>query len=112
NGFALRKEKELTDKEIGNSSLLVVGADSSVLKRLFGKAESPLAGSGFILKVRDNPLNPEKVVAFVQASSSKEVDLATPKIFHYGQYSTITFSSGQNTDKQTAGSQEGIVAKL
>ncbi len=110
NGFALKKEKDITEKELRDSSLLVVGADSAVLKRLFGKVESPPAG--FFLAVRINPLNVEKVVAFVQAGSREEVDLATPKIFHYGQYSTIAFSAGQNTVKETAGSQEGIVSKL
>ncbi len=109
-GFVLRKEKDITDKEIRVSSLLVVGAHSPLLKKLFGKVESPSAG--FLLKVRDNPLNPEEVVAWVQAGSRGEVDLATPKIFHYGQYSTITFAAGQNTAKKLAESQNGIMRGL
>jgi len=106
-GFVLRKEKDITDREIRDSSLLVVGANSSLLKRFFGEVESPSAG--FLLTVRDNPLNTEEVVAFVQAGSREEVDLATPKIFHYGQYATITFAAGQNTAKEMAARQDGIV---
>jgi aminopeptidase N len=109
-GFALKKEKDLTDKEIRDSSILVIGADSPMLKNLFGKVESPSAG--FIFTVRDNPLNVKNVVAFVQANSKEEVDLATPKIFHYGQYSTVTFSAGHNTGKEMAKSQDGIVSRL
>ena len=109
-GFVLRKETDITDREIRDSSLLVVGADSPLLKKLFGEVGSPSAG--FLLTVRDNPLNPEEVVAWVQAGSRSEVDLATPKIFHYGQYSTITFAAGQNTAKEMAESQDGIVRRL
>jgi hypothetical protein len=109
-GFALREEKDTTDKDIRGSSLLIVGADSPLLKRLFGRVENP--ATGFVLSVRDNPLNAENVVAFVDASSREEVDLATPKVFHYGQYSTITFSAGKNTGKETASNQGGIVRKF
>ena len=109
-GFALKEENDITDKDIHDCSLLVLGSDSLILRRLFGKVESPEAG--FLLTVRDNPLNTENVVAFAQASSRKEVDLATPKIFHYGQYSTITFSAGKNTGKETVGSQDGIIRKI
>jgi aminopeptidase N len=109
-GFALKEEKDITDKEIRDSSLLVVGADSPVIKRLLGKVKA--AAAGFQLTVRDNPLNAGNVVAFVQASSREEVDLAAPKIFHYGQYSTITFAAGKNTGKEMADSQDGIVSRL
>ncbi len=109
-GFILEEEKDVTDKDMRDSSLLVVGADSPVLKRLLGNVESPMGG--FVLTVTNNPLNVENVVAFVEARSREEVDLATAKIFHYGQYSTITFSAGKNTGKKTAGSQDGIVRRL
>jgi len=109
-GFDLKEEKDVTDKDLRDCSLLVLGTDSPVLRRLFGKVDRP--ATGFVLSVRDNPLNAENVVAFAQASSRKEVDLAAPKIFHYGQYSTITFSSGKNTGKETAASQDGIIRKI
>ncbi|MGD0886041.1 MAG: M1 family aminopeptidase [Thermodesulfovibrionales bacterium] len=110
NGFALKDENDITDKDIRDSSLLVLGADSPIMRRLLGKVESPTAG--FALTVRDNPLNAENVIAIVEASSREEVDLATPKIFHYGQYSTITFSAGKNTGKEMVASQNGIVRRI
>jgi hypothetical protein len=109
-GFALKEEKDITDKDIRDSSLLVLGSDNPILKRLLGKVEGPVAD--FVLTVRENPLNAENVVAFVEARSREEVDLAMPKIFHYGQYSTITFSAGKNTGKERVGSQDGIVRKI
>lgn len=111
-GFVLEEDKDITDEELRekNSSLLVLGADSPVLKRLFGKVEIPAAG--FVLTVRDNPRNTENVVAIAEAGSREEADLAAPKIIHYGQYSTITFRAGKNTGKETAASQDGIVRKI
>jgi aminopeptidase N len=109
-GFILKEEKDITDKDMRDSSVLVVGADSPVLRRLLGKVESP--AGGFVLRVMVNPLNTENVVAFVDARYKEEVDLAIAKIFHYGQYSTITFSAGKNTGKETTGSQDGIVRRL
>ncbi|MDA8088277.1 MAG: ChaN family lipoprotein [Nitrospiraceae bacterium] len=110
NGFTLKDEKDITDKDIRGSSLLVLGVDSPVLKRLFGKVELPAAG--FILTVRENPLNTANVVAIAQARSKTEADLAAPKIFHYGQYSTISFSKGVNTGKETAKSRDGIAVTI
>jgi hypothetical protein len=112
-GFVLKKENDITDKDIRDSSLLVLGKDSPVFRRLFAKMEIPGgAGKEFVLTVRDNPLNAGNVVAVAEARSRQEVDLAAPKIFHYGQYSTITFSAGKNTVKETAASQDGIVRKI
>ena len=109
-GFTFKEERDITEKDIRDCSLLVLGADSPVLTRLFGKVESP--ENGFVLTVRNNPLNAENVVAFVQASSRKEVDLTTPKIFYYGQYSTISFLAGKNTGKEAVEGQDGIVRKI
>jgi aminopeptidase N len=109
-GFTLKEEKDITDKDIRESSLLVVGIDSPILKKLFGKLERPAAG--FVLTVRNNPLDPKNVVAIADAISREEVDLATAKIFHYGQYSTITFSAGRNTSTVTTESQKGIIRKI
>lgn len=109
-GFTLKEGKDLTDKDIRGSSLLVLGADSPVLKRLFGKVDVPAAG--FILTVRENPLNTEGVVAIAEAASKAEAEAAAPKIFHYGQYSTISFSAGANTGKQTAERRDGIEEEI
>ncbi|MDA8387138.1 MAG: ChaN family lipoprotein [Nitrospiraceae bacterium] len=114
-GFSLKEEKDITDKDIRDSSLLALGPGSPVLKRLFGKVESPEVenpAAGFVLAVRKNPLNVRNVVAMAWGRSKHEVDMAAPLIFHYGGYSTITFSAGKNTGKKTAASPDGIAVRL
>ena len=109
-GFTLKEEKDITDEDISGSSLLVLGTKSPVLKRLFGNVETPAAG--FVLTVRGNPLNAKNVVVIARAASKEEADLAAPKIFHYGEYATISFSAGRNTGKQRGESANGISARI
>jgi aminopeptidase N len=105
-GFVPKQIKDLKDGDIQTSSLLVLGHESPVLERLFGKGKDP--GPGFFLTVRDNPLNRAKVVAYVNAGSREEVSLAANKIFHYGKYSTLRFNKGVNVEKVTAGTERGM----
>ncbi|VVB86477.1 Tricorn protease-interacting factor F3 [uncultured archaeon] len=105
-GFIPKQEKEISDENLTASSVLVPGNDSPVIKRLFGTWRSP--GPGFSLTVRKNPLNASKVVAIAEGDSKKEVDLATGKIFHYGQYSYLRFEKGTNVEKRTDETEHGI----
>ena len=73
-GFIPIKEKEINDENITTSSFLVLGYDSTVLKRLFGGWKRP--DPGFSFAVADNPLNTSKVVAVAYGDSKDEVDLA------------------------------------
>lgn len=109
-GFAIKEEEDITNEDIRDASLLVLGTGSPLSRKLFGKVGNPAAG--FVLMVKNNPFNVENVVAIAEAGSRQEVDLATPKIFHYGQYSTLTFSGGKNTSKETAESRNGIARKI
>ena len=97
-GFSVKEEKELKDEDIKKSSLLVLGFESQVLKRLFGKIDKP--ESGFVLIVRNNPLNTSKVVAYASGDSKEEVDPVVNKILHYGKYSVIRFEKGRNVKKR------------
>ncbi len=106
-GFLPKEAADLKDEDIRTSSLLVLGYQSPVLKRLFGYVKDP--GPGFAMTVRNNPLNKAKVVAYANAPSGEEVSLAASKIFHYGKYSTIRFERGRNTSKETAETERGMV---
>jgi aminopeptidase N len=66
-GFTPTEYHELKDETIRTSSLLVLGFESPVLKRLFGEVKKP--GDGFMLEVRSNPLNASKVVAYANADA-------------------------------------------
>ncbi len=105
-GFEAKDEMDITDEDIRSSSLLVLGNDSPVLKRLFGKMEAP--GTGFSVNVRRNPLNTSKVVAVAHASSREEADAVGRKIFHYGKYSSLRFEKGKNMEKNIRETEQGM----
>ncbi len=109
-GFIPIKEKEINDENITTSSLLVLGYDGPVLKRLFGGWKKP--DTGFSFAVADNPLNTSKVVAVAYGDSKDEVDLASGKIIHYGQYSFLRFEKGKNVENKTAETEQGIRINL
>lgn len=109
-GFIPKEEKEIKDENITTSSLLVLGSDSPILKRLFGGWKRP--GPGFSFAVAENPLNTSKVIAIAEGTSKEEVDLASEKIFHYGQYSLIRFEKGKNVENITAKTENGIRISL
>ena len=109
-GFAAMNESDIRDEDIRSSSLLVLGLDGPVLRRLFGGFREQ--GRGFTLNVRENPLNASKVVAVVSADSKEEVDTAVRKIFHYGKYSFLRFEKGRNVEKQIQTTDRGIEIDL
>jgi aminopeptidase N len=109
-GFVAKEQKEVNDKDIRSSCLLILGAENTVLKRLYGAsgAKKP----GFLFIVKNNPLNTSKVVAYANGDSTEEVDLAAKKIFHYGKYSVLHFEKGKNVVKEIAETDRGMVFKL
>ncbi len=109
-GFVAKEQGEVNDKDIKASSLLVLGSESPVLKRLFG--EAGVRKPGFLLIVRNNPLNTAKVVAYAHGDSKEEVDLAAGKIFHYGKYSVLRFEKGKNVVKEITEKDRGMVFNL
>jgi len=109
-GFTLKEERYLKDEDIMSSSLLITGFDGPVVKRLFANMQKPQ--HGFTLVVKENPLNPRKVIALAYGDSRQEVDLVSGKIYHYGKYSSLRFNKGRNTEKRTAESTRGIQIRL
>jgi aminopeptidase N len=109
-GFTLKEERELKDEDIMSSSLLILGFDGPVVKRLFGSLQRPQ--QGFTFFVRENPLNSRKVVALAYGDSQQEVDLVSGKIYHYGKYSSLRFRKGRNTEKSIDESNRGIRVRL
>ena len=109
-GFDSKKEEEINDEGIKTSSLLILGFDSPILKRLFGGLKMP--EQGFTLIVKENPLNTSKVVAIFYGNSKEEVDFAAKEIFNYGKYSFIRFEKDRNIEKKTDGIKQGIRVSL
>lgn len=109
-GIATRISKNLKDREITDSSLLLLG-ENAIYGRLFGlrnNNEFSRIGHGFILQLKTHPMNSEKVVATAKGTSPEEVDLAVSKLRHYGNYSDLFFKEGKNVFKRTTLAQHGI----
>ena len=123
-GFQAKEERDVKDKDIKTSSLLVLGAKNRVLSRLFGGSvypgEMPLSTSSrpdeaeedsikdfMTLSIMKNPLNTSKVVATAYATSKENVDLAAGKIVRYGNYSRLEFRGGKNVLKEIASTDSG-----
>lgn len=104
-GYAIKKPGEVRDEDIRVSHLLILGNENPIVRRLFGKVESPSAG--FLLVVKKNPFNPSKVVGIASASSKDEIDASLQKISHYGKYSMVAFKEGVNKEKLIGESQRG-----
>jgi aminopeptidase N len=109
-GFTAKGQLQASDQDIQTSSLLILGSENPVLKRLFGVAGE--RRSGFFLSVRNNPLNTAKVAAYAHADSQEEAGLAAEKIFHYGKYSLLRFEKGRNVVKEIAESDRGMIFNL
>ena len=58
--------------------------------------------------MRNNPWNPRKVAAVIDSRSADETREAFPKVFHYGNYSYLSFDHGTVKVKKTDESSRGI----
>lgn len=121
NDFKIKSSKDVKDKEILSSSLVLTDIDGIIYKRLFAgitkktgqNSENIIKNrNGFRVSLRKHPLNSGSIVALINASSKKEVDLAAKKIFRYGQYSNLVFNKGKIVQKAVAASQRGIVLSM
>jgi len=110
--FNVMLDDEVEDADLSSSSVLLLGADGPVHRRLFAKSPVKDPGEGFEITVMKNPLNPDKVVAIAVASSREEVEAAARKIFHYGKYSHLKFIGGRNVEKDIAKSDMGVKVRL
>lgn len=119
-GVAVKQEGEIKDKDIKTSSLLVLGVESLVLKRLWGGSQTPFLYDcatvqeceGFTLMVKNNPLNTKKVIAVAYGESEDEVTPVAKKIYRYGKYSLVRFKGGRNIDKKMEQTDRGVRVNL
>ncbi|MEN6488787.1 MAG: hypothetical protein ABFD66_07885, partial [Smithella sp.] len=84
-----REASRLKDDDLASASLLIIGVDNPLLRRL--GIEVPPTNAGFFIVVTKNPHNPLKVAAIVSGKSREEIDMAQGQITDYRKYSTLTF---------------------
>lgn len=101
-----RSGGRVKDDELASASLLVLGADNPMLKRL-GIPVPPI-DAGFGIVVQKNPLNPRKVVAVASGRSREEIDLAQKEITDYRKYSVLSFNRGVLSEKRLGTAERGV----
>jgi uncharacterized iron-regulated protein len=108
--IAQKEARSIKDSDIKASSIIIIGNDNPLVKRLYGKPE--IIDSGFSIIVKPNPMNNRKVIGIINGRSKDEIDAAFRKIFHYGKYSAVAFDKGRNIYKRIDESGRGIVVNL
>ncbi|MBA4372406.1 MAG: hypothetical protein C0402_06040 [Thermodesulfovibrio sp.] len=109
-GFVIRYEQEITHDDMKQASLLILGSDSPLAARIFGKLRK--AEGDFSVVVRENPYSEESVIACMDYNTPEDIARYFPRILHYGKYSTVAFKNGRNTVKEITPKQEGLRAEL
>lgn len=102
----LKKAKDIKDFEISASSVVILGADNPLTRRLYGK--TGIVDAGFSVIIKRNPWNTQKLIGIFSGRSASEVTAGFRKIFHYGRYSILTFESGRNTGQEVEITDRGI----
>lgn len=104
-GFKTASAKEVSHADLGKKTFLFLGPQSE-FKSFF--PEVPETAAGFSLQIKQNPFKSKLVLGLALARDPSEVSDAVPKLFHYGQYSSLKFSEGKNLEKKTVASDRGI----
>ena len=105
-GGVLTTVQSLEDSSMGASTLLVLGKENPLVRRLYPEVEIP--DEGFSLAVKKNPLNPLQTVGIISTASAAETQAAFPKVSHYGKYSLLKFANGRNVAATVEESERGI----
>ncbi|HEX9145492.1 MAG TPA: ChaN family lipoprotein, partial [Candidatus Binatia bacterium] len=105
-GGVLTTVQSLEDSSMGASTLLVLGKENPLVRRLYPEVEIP--DEGFNLAVKKNPLNPLQTVGIISTASAAETQAAFPKVSHYGKYSLLKFANGRNVAATVEESERGI----
>jgi len=109
-GFIEKKEEEIKYDDIKESSLIISGIETDIVKRLFGKIEKQ--HGDFYLITRGNPFSNKSVIAVFDCKSPSETSKYIKKITHYGKYSNIAFKDGKNISKKINNSERGMRRKI
>ncbi|MCP4363941.1 MAG: PDZ domain-containing protein [Planctomycetes bacterium] len=107
-GCQIIRAEELKNSELSQGSFLFLG-DSSPRRSLFGTDEElEEMEAGFLLDVRNNPLNQEQVVVLISSTSTQESQQAFRKLRHYSKYSRLLFQQGKIQKKEVAPADKGL----
>ncbi|MEW6427807.1 MAG: ChaN family lipoprotein [Thermodesulfobacteriota bacterium] len=109
-GGELRKEEELKDSDLAAASVLFLDAACDRARGLF--ADSSISGPGVTVDVRRNPLSGDQVMVLLSAADSRQLELAAPKLTHYGKYGYLHFVDGRLREKKIPNSDAGMLYRI
>ncbi len=109
-GFGIRNETDMKHDDMKQASLLIIGSDSPLASRLFGRLQRP--EGEFSVTVRENPYSAEGVIVLLDCDSPAEIGRYFPRIMHYGKYSAVAFKNGRNILKEIASKDGGLRTEL
>ncbi len=101
-----RETAQLTDQDIASSSLLILGADNPLLRRLGITVEKKDAGFGIM--VRKNPLNDRNVVAIILGKTKEEIDLGWSEVVDCPKKGDLFFDQGKLVRKEWLQAANGV----
>ena len=104
--ITLMAPKEIKFEQLKAHSFIIMGFDTPMVEPLFGK--QPPIEDGVRVVIHKNPYNEREVIALLQAKNADEVKAVARKLSHYGKYSTLAFTGGQNTAKTIIDSIKGM----
>jgi len=102
-------QDDVTDEDLAKNSLILLGT-SKMSRALFAQPDH--SAGGFTLDVRINPLNTSLTAVLVSAAGPEQVELAAPKLRHYGKYSYLSFKDGQVQEKNIKETDAGLTVEL
>lgn len=105
-GARLKEASEIKESEIKSLTLIILGSDNPIIRRLYGRLDIP--DEGFKVVVKTNPWNEGRVVGVFSGDSKDEIEAGFRKVSHYGGYSRLIFKKGVNISKETDRSERGI----
>lgn len=102
----LVSEEELDEKELAERDVIFLGMGSKASRAHFGTPA--LAAPGFVLDVRKNPLNPNRLAVLVETDELSQVEAAVGKLRHYGKYGYLLFQNGRIKEKNIPAMEFGL----
>lgn len=105
-GYFAQEAGEITDADLSNASLVVLGGDNPLLKNLFGDIEQQ-AGV-FSVSIRRNPRNNKKMVAIVNTAERTKTTDALKQFMKTPFYSHYTLMKDGRIDKRLDARERGI----
>lgn len=108
-GFSAQDAYAIRDEDIRSHSLLILGYEGPVVKRLFGHIDKP--ASGFALSARKNPLNNGRAVVIAYADAAEDIP-SLEAVLQSGRFSHVRFRNGENVHTTTDAASRGIAVHL